>query len=94
LFALKSADAIRCKQRYVVHMSSKDNFSARLVCPECGRVGVAQMSENEGYSYAFGDKSTTVESLSAGFRQVEAPSRIRKDLDFQCIDHEVSAVTI
>lgn len=51
------------------------------------------MSENDGYKYAFGDKSTIVESVSEGFRQVEAPSRIRHDLDFQCIDHPVSAVT-
>lgn len=74
-------------------MSSRDNFSAKLVCPECGREGVAHMSENDGYTYAFGDKSTTVESVTEGFRQVKAPSRIRDDLDFQCIDHPVSAVT-
>lgn len=74
-------------------MSARDNFSAKLLCPECQREGVAHMSEEDGYSYAFGDKSTTVESLSEGFRQVNAPSRIRKDLDFQCVDHAVSAIT-
>jgi hypothetical protein len=74
-------------------MTARDKFSAKLICPECGREGVARMSENDGYSYAFGDKSTTVESLTEGFREVDGPSRISDNLDFQCVDHPVSALT-
>jgi len=73
-------------------MSAKDRFSAKLKCPECGREGVAKMWEEDGYSYTFGDKTTHVDSLSEGFQQVKAPSRIRKDLDFQCVDHAISAL--
>ena len=71
---------------------SRDHFKAALRCPECGREGVAQLSEQDGYSYAFGDKSTSVDHLPEGFRQVEAPSWIRDDLDFQCVDHPISAM--
>jgi hypothetical protein len=73
-------------------MSGRDRFSAKLICPTCGREGVANMSENDGYKYAFGDKSTTIESVTDGFHQVDAPSRLSRDLDFQCDDHPVSAV--
>lgn len=74
-------------------MASKDNFSAQLRCPECGREGVAKLWENDGASYAFGDKKTHVESLTDGFTSVEAPSWIREDLDFRCADHpNVSAM--
>ena len=73
-------------------MASRDNFSAKLRCPECGREGIAKMSEEDGYRY-MRDQTTVVESVSEGFRQVDAPSRIRADLDFQCVDHPVSAVT-
>jgi len=73
-------------------MSSRDEFKAELRCPVCGREGVAKLSELDGYSYAFGDKSTSVDSLTEGFHEVEAPSWIRDDLDFQCDDHPVSAM--
>lgn len=51
------------------------------------------MWEEDGYSYAFGDKTTHIDSLTEGFKAVEAPSNIRNDLDFQCVDHPVSALT-
>lgn len=73
-------------------MSAKDRFSAELKCPVCGREGVAKMWEEDGYSYAFGDKSTHIESLTEGFKQVSAPSWISASLDFQCVDHPVSAM--
>jgi hypothetical protein len=73
-------------------MSRRDKFKAELRCPECGREGVAHLSELDGYAYMRGDKSTHVDSLTDGFVQVEAPSWIRNDLDFQCADHAVSAM--
>jgi hypothetical protein len=75
-------------------MSKRDRFKAELRCPTCGKEGVAQLSENDGYTYAFGDKSTSIDSLTDGFVSVEAPSWIRDDLDFRCTDHpDVSATS-
>jgi Zn ribbon nucleic-acid-binding protein len=72
-------------------MSSKDRFSKKLLCPECGREGVAEMWEEDGWSFTR-DSSTHIENLSDGFKSVKAPSSIRDDLDFQCVDHAVSAL--
>lgn len=68
-------------------MSARDNFCAELLCPVCGRTGKAELSENDGYSYSFGDKSTRVDSLTDGFTRLDSPSWIRNDLDFRCVDH-------
>jgi hypothetical protein len=73
-------------------MTARDRYSAELRCPVCGREGVAKLSENDGYTYAFGDKTTHVDSLTEGFRRVAAPSWIQEDLDFQCVEHPVSAM--
>jgi len=74
-------------------MSKRDHFKAQLCCPTCGREGITHLSENDGYTYAFGDKSTDVDFLTEGFQEVAAPSWIRADLDFRCIDHlDVSAM--
>lgn len=73
-------------------MAKRDRFKAELRCPECGREGVAHLSEEDGYNYMRGNKATSVDGLTDGFKQVEAPSWIREDLDFQCVDHAVSAM--
>jgi hypothetical protein len=71
---------------------SIDRFQAELRCPVCGHEGVAKLHENDGPRYAFGDKTTYIDSLTDGFQQVKAPSWISDELDFQCAEHHVSAM--
>jgi Zn ribbon nucleic-acid-binding protein len=73
-------------------MSSKDRFTATLNCPVCGRSGVAHLWQEDGYSYAFGDKSTHIDSVTEGFQHVSRKSSIDDTTDFQCVDHAVSAL--
>lgn len=72
-------------------MSAKDRFSYDLKCPECGREGRADFWEEDGYRF-MQDSTTHIDSLSEGFRSVEAPSTVSQKLDIQCIDHPVTAL--
>lgn len=73
-------------------MSARDRFSCKLRCPECGREGKAEMSEAGMFGSLRGDNAIKVESVSEGFHTVDAPSNYGDDLDFQCVDHAVSAI--
>jgi len=72
-------------------MTARDKFVANLKCPSCGRTGVAKLSELDGYSYAFGDKSTTVEFLPEGFKIVDQKSSLAS-IDLYCDQCDVSAI--
>ena len=61
-----------------------------LRCPTCGREGKAEMSENDGYSFAFGAAETRVDSIPEGFKAATGPGK--KVGDFVCVTCNVEAV--
>jgi len=70
---------------------SRDNFKAKLRCPDCGLEGIAHLSQEDGYSFVFGNQRTELESLPGGFKFVETPDRA--SFDVLCKTCGVSAVT-
>lgn len=82
---------VAVRMRNGVKMASKDRFKLDLKCPACGRTGVAEVWEEDGYTYAFGDASTHVEALPPGFKEVAGPPPRR--MDIHCVDHSVSAIS-
>ena len=71
-------------------MTARDEYKANLRCPGCGRTGVAELSELDGYSYVFGSQSTRVESLPEGFKKVASTDQIG-GVDLFCAQCNVSA---
>lgn len=72
-------------------MTARDRFRAQLKCPKCGREGEVHFSELDGYSYAFGNKDTSVESLPEGFKVVNQRTGIAS-VDIYCATCDVSAL--
>ena len=70
---------------------AKDRFKIRLECPNCGRDGIADAVEEDGYSYVFGNKGTTIDSLPDGFKIVNQPSKAGS-VDIFCYGCDISAV--
>lgn len=48
-------------------MTARDRWTIDLKCPDCGREGVAHVSQEDGWSFQH-DQSTRVDSVSPGFR--------------------------
>jgi hypothetical protein len=71
-------------------MTARDEYKAKLVCPQCGRAGVAELSEENGYSYTFSNQATRVEALPEGFKKIAAPDQIG-GIDLICTQCNVSA---
>jgi hypothetical protein len=72
-------------------MTARDRFKAYLQCPACGRTGVADLSEFDGYTYRPGDP-TTVDHLPKGFKIVNQKSGLAS-VDLFCERCDVSAIT-
>ena len=50
----------------VCGMTARDRFTWKLKCPKCKLVGIAHLSQNDGYSYLH-DSGTTIDQVPAGF---------------------------
>lgn len=50
-------------------MAARDRFTHDLKCPQCGKTGVAEVSQADGWSF-MRDDSTTVDDMPDGFRDV------------------------
>ncbi|GIQ78439.1 hypothetical protein BraRD5C2_68900 [Bradyrhizobium sp. RD5-C2] len=72
-------------------MTPRDSFKAYLRCPTCGRTGIADLSELDGYSYRPGE-TTMVEHLPRGFKIINRPSGLAS-IDLFCEKCDVSAIT-
>lgn len=74
-------------------VSKRTKFFPKLRCPECGREGVAEVSEADGYSFK-SDNTTRADVIPPGFRFVvrEPASQAFFNLDIVCEDHDVSAL--
>lgn len=72
-------------------MTSRDRFGANLRCPKCGHTGEVKFSEAEGFAYLRGNRETTVEALSDGFKIVEEKTWLAT-VDIYCEKCDVSAL--
>ena len=59
-------------------MAARDRFTYNLKCPECGATGVANASQEDGWSYLNGDQSTSIDSVPDGF--IDKSTGARKDI--------------
>jgi hypothetical protein len=76
---------------HIGSMTARDKFPAELRCPKCGREGVAQLSEEDGWAYMKGNRSTSVDHLPDGFKVVKKLSYYG-DVDIFCATDDVSAL--
>lgn len=49
-------------------MTAKDRFTVNLACPKCQTSGIANLWQEDGWSFSNGDMSTHIESVPGGFR--------------------------
>ena len=47
-------------------MGAKDRWDIEFKCPECGKIGKADLSQEDGWAF-MRDQSTSVDSVSDGF---------------------------
>ena len=73
-------------------MALRDHFTAQLKCPECGRSGVARLSQADSHEWMHGDRATTVDSLPQGFSKIKRKTWLASDVDIVCTRHDVSAL--
>lgn len=67
-------------------MSARDRWTQQLKCPTCGKVGAADVSEND---HAYAPPERRIDKLSDGFR--ERPARNITKYEIVCSDCEVVA---
>jgi hypothetical protein len=72
-------------------MSAKDTFSAKLLCPQCGRAGRASLWEFDGSAFTYKNQKTFVSELSEGFKEVQQRSNAGS-IDLFCAQCNVSAI--
>jgi hypothetical protein len=69
-------------------MTARDRWTDKLLCPNCGKIGEAKVSQNDGYAF-MSDRSTQVDYCPPGFRpQEEGPHKV---VMFYCTECNVSA---
>lgn len=74
-------------------MTARDRFSVPLKCPTCGLEGTARLSQEDGWSFIKGNRSTQVDEMPEGFKAVSGNSSYASDLDIVCAKHGVSAIS-
>jgi hypothetical protein len=68
-------------------VTARDRFAVKLRCPKCGNSGIAQLSQEDGWSYMNGDRSTQIDALPEGF---EART-VKRRLKFFCVPCGIEA---
>lgn len=71
-------------------MGTKDRFPLNLKCPKCGKSGVADAWQYDGWSYQ-SDRATRISHLPVGFKLVDKDNAVY-GLDILCTDCNVSAM--
>ncbi len=65
-------------------MSARDRWTVDLKCPACGKVGMAELSQEDGWAF-MRNQSTSVDSVPAGFDyKIEQPMG---QPQFYCKEH-------
>ena len=65
-------------------MTARDRFYMDLKCSDCGRVGRAHVSENDGASYVFGKRERQVDNVPQGFIVVNDGANHDETTTFRC----------
>ena len=50
-------------------MTARDRFTHDLTCPQCGKTGVAEVSQADGWS-VMRDDSTSIDQMPEGFGDI------------------------
>ncbi len=64
-------------------MAARDRFTHKLTCPQCGKTGIAEVSQGDGWVF-MRDDVTTVDYMPEGFRDVRKSGERRPV--YECID--------
>jgi predicted RNA-binding Zn-ribbon protein involved in translation (DUF1610 family) len=64
-------------------MTARDRFTHDLTCPQCGKAGVAEVSQADGWSF-MRDDNTTVDEMPEGFQDIRQQGDKRPI--YECID--------
>jgi hypothetical protein len=66
-------------------MTARDRFSYRVRCPQRGKTGSVEASENDGWSYSNDASGFRIESLPPGFGRGSSKMKVA------CLECEVDA---
>lgn len=69
---------------------TRDFWEDTLKCPKCAKEGIAQLSQEDNWSFKNGNRSTRVENLSPGFKIIIGKT-FAFGLDLICDDCDISA---
>jgi hypothetical protein len=69
-------------------MTARDKWKAQLLCPKCGKTGIAEISEDDGYIH--GDPRRRIDGVPEGFIVVPGGSS-SLDTDIHCDTCKISA---
>jgi hypothetical protein len=72
-------------------MGSREEYTAALKCPKCGRAGKAEMSDRKSYKIE-PDYGTTVDRVPEGFEIIQTATEPYAKYDVICADCRVSAL--
>jgi VCBS repeat-containing protein len=82
--------AVSSRQCHIVEMDKRDKRTADLLCPECGRKGIAELSQAGKYSYLVGNALSDIDALSTGFKAADKRSAMG-GVDIHCSQCNVSS---
>jgi hypothetical protein len=68
-------------------MTPRDHWVETLKCSDCGKTGLAEFSQSNGYAFMRGDRRTTADRVPTGFKTVEGI----EDVDIFCKKCNISA---
>ena len=68
-------------------MKARERWTENLQCPQCGKIGEAQLSRADTYAFLMGDNETSVDFVSDGF----SCSRDGEAVNFSCAHCQVGA---
>lgn len=65
-------------------MTARDRFRVELKCSKCERAGTVHLSQEDGWSFLNGNRSTRVDHLPQGFKVVANTNA--GEIDIFCTD--------
>jgi hypothetical protein len=72
-----------------IYMTARDRWEVQFKCPTCGKVGAADLSQADGWSF-MKDQSTSVDDYTKGFDFRIVENRIK----FFCIADQTDTVKV
>ena len=70
---------------------SEDRFTEKLHCPKCGREGIANLSQEDGWAFVKGNTATAVDHIPAGFKIVKQNCE-HAEVEIFCVACDVSVM--